>query len=73
METSDRFLPSASIHKVIPVGDDIVYRAAGVTKRDATVHAARSLFLLLLFRKPAVNFKPIIDPFRDWTPLRQLA
>jgi len=31
------------VDQVVPVRDEVVYRAAGVAERHATVHAARSL------------------------------
>src|SRR5262249_34333386 len=40
---ADRVLPLVAIDQVVPVRDQIVDRTAAVAKRDAAIHAARSL------------------------------
>src|SRR5271169_4229773 len=51
MQHADGFAPAAAINQIVPVGNDIVQRTAGVAKRHAAVHAPRALFAKLLFWK----------------------
>ena len=37
------FLPAAAIDQVIPVGNDVGQRAAGMAEGHAAIHAARAL------------------------------
>ena len=55
-------LPLVLEHKVIPLGNDIGNRAAGIglAERNAAVHATRRLVLQLLFRKTRRNLLPIL-------------
>ena len=41
--TSSALLPLMAVHEIVPVGNDVVDRAAGLAERDAAVHAARAL------------------------------
>src|SRR5262245_64343945 len=43
VQVDDRVLPVAAIDEVVPVGDLVVHRTAGVAIRDAAIHAARRL------------------------------
>src|SRR5438874_2006304 len=43
VEHLDRVLPVLAVNEVVPVGDDVVDRAARHAERDAAVHAARAL------------------------------
>ncbi len=43
VQYADRAPPLAFPHQVVPVGDEVVDRAALVTERNAAVHAARAL------------------------------
>src|SRR5690606_25711730 len=43
MQVRQRPLPVAMIDEVVPVGDLVVHRAAGVTIGNAAIHAARGL------------------------------
>src|SRR5262249_38089997 len=61
MEIDDRVLPVAAVDEVVPVGDLVVHRAAGVTVRDAAVHAARRLVARRLLRQRLVEFAPMTD------------
>ena len=36
-------LPAVAIDQIVPVGNDVVHRAAGVAERHAAIHAARAL------------------------------
>jgi len=40
----ERGTPISPVNEIIPVGDDVVHRARLMTKRDAAIHAARTLF-----------------------------
>src|SRR5947207_8653164 len=51
MQVDARGRPVAAIDEIVPVRDLIVDRAAGVTIRDAAVHAARRLVARRLFRE----------------------
>ena len=39
----DRALPVLAVDEVVPVGNDVVDRAAAHAERDAAIHAARAL------------------------------
>ena len=45
VEVLQRAAPVAAVDEVVPVGDLVVDRAAGVTERDAAIHAAGGLLL----------------------------
>ena len=47
----ERLSPVAAIDEVVPVGDLVVDRAAGVTIGDAAIHAARRLVAVRLLRQ----------------------
>jgi len=51
-----RLLPLIFVHHVIPVRDDVIDRTPAMTKRDAAVHAARTLLIELLFLERGINF-----------------
>ena len=36
-------LPAAAVHQIVPVGNEVVQRAAGVAEGHAAIHAARAL------------------------------
>jgi hypothetical protein len=59
-------LPAAVVDQVVPVGNEVVDRAAGVAEGDAAIHAARALLALFFFRKRLVNFEPVVDPLFDF-------
>ncbi len=61
VQAADRALPAVVVDQVVPVGDEVVDRAAGVAEGHAAVHAARALLALLLFRKWLVDFEPVLD------------
>ena len=45
VQVLQRALPVAAVDEVVPVGDLVIDRAAGVAERDAAIHAARGLLL----------------------------
>src|SRR6266478_2869770 len=44
----ERLAPLMPIDEIVPVRDDVVDRAAGLTERDATIHAPRALLRRLV-------------------------
>src|SRR5262249_11094415 len=58
-------LPVAGVDEVVPVGDLVVDRAAGVTIRDAALHAARRLVARLLRRQRDDELAPVFDALLD--------
>ena len=61
MQVEDRVLPVVAIDEIVPVGDLVVHRAAGVTVRNAAVHAARRLVARRLFRQRNDELAPMAD------------
>ena len=56
--------PILAKYEVVPVGDDVVNRAAVITKRYAAIHAARRLFAGLLIREMQNEFTPMFEAAR---------
>src|SRR5690606_11030105 len=50
-QVAARFLPVAGIDEIVPVGDLVVDRAAGVAIGDAAIHAARRLVARAVLRQ----------------------
>ena len=57
VQTADRFLPAAAIDQIVPVGNDVGERAAGVAERHAAIHAARALRAAPSPRETAGRFR----------------
>ncbi len=72
----ERLAPLLPVDEVIPVGNDVVDRAAGLTEWDAAVHAARALLrrLIVLEREDefAVVAHALADRQRDFGNSLQL-
>src|SRR4029079_1846923 len=70
-----RVLPSSSIHEIVPFGNQIHHRTAGIslTKGHAAIHATRTLDLELVLRARLIHLLPIENTQRDRLPLRALA
>ena len=60
-----RLLPVGVIDEVVPVGDLVVDRAAGVTIGDAAVHAAGCLDLRLLLAQGLHELAPMLHALSD--------
>ena len=75
MERLERVFPTATIDEVVPLGNQVHDRTAGVAlaKWHAAVHAARALGLELLFGDRLVHFLPVEHAQLDRFPLRALA
>ena len=64
VQLPNRFLPAPAIHQIVPVGNQIVDRAARLAERHAAIHAARALLLERLLGKIEIDFEPVVDPLR---------
>ena len=53
--------PTVVVDEIVPVGDEIVDRAAGVAEGHAAVHAASALLALLFFGEWLVDFEPVAN------------
>src|SRR5207237_3451192 len=53
--------PAIAIDEVVPVGDQVAERAAGVAERHAAVHAARALLLQLGHRQQHDELLEVLD------------
>ena len=69
VQRAHRFFPAALVHQVVPVGNEVVQRAARVAERHAAIHAARALRPQLLLGRSRINLEPVVDPFGDRPPL----
>ena len=65
VEAADGGFPAAVVDEVVPVGDEVVDRAAGVAEGHAAIHAASALLALLLFGERLVDFEPVLDALFD--------
>ena len=61
VEAANGGFPTVVVDEIVPVGDEIVDRAAGVAEGHAAVHAASALLALLLFREWLVDFEPVAN------------
>ena len=61
VEAANGRFPAVVVDEIVPVGDEVVDRAAGVAKGHTAVHAACALLALLLFRERLVDFEPVFD------------
>src|SRR3569833_3599412 len=71
MKAANRALPTAVVSKVVPVRNQGVDRTAGMTERNAAIHAAGALFALLFFGDRLVDLEPVLDALFDG-PARRL-
>ena len=65
VQAADGCLPAAVVGQVVPVGNEVVDRAAGVAEGHAAIHAASALLALLFLRKWLVDFEPVLEPLLD--------
>jgi len=56
------FFPLLAVNQIIPVGDDVVDRAAVVAERDAAIHAAGGLLACLFVVQYLDKLFPVLDP-----------
>ena len=64
VQDANRILPLVVIDEVVPVGNDVVDRAAGVAERNAAIHAARRLRAHAFFRERLIDLEIIVDALR---------
>ena len=68
----ERVLPAVAADQIVPVGDEVVDRAAVVTERNAAIHAARALPRDLGRRQRQHEFLVVLEaltrPFRRTGP-----
>ena len=81
VQTIERFLPEPAIDEIVPLGNEVVDRAAarhaadepaGVAIRNAAVHATRRLLAQLAVVSVRVKLVPIRDAFHRVAIERQL-
>ena len=70
VQRADGFAPAAAIDQIVPVGNDVVQRAAGVAEGNAAIHAARALRADFLLGKRLVDLEPVVDALGDGTARR---
>ncbi|MDB6037482.1 MAG: hypothetical protein JWM99_1323, partial [Verrucomicrobiales bacterium] len=74
-------MPEAAIDEIVPFRNEVINRTArshstqegaGMTERNAAVHAARPLFPKLCLIEVEVEFVPVLNALKRWTIQRQL-
>ena len=73
VQHADGFAPVAAVNQIIPIGNDVVQRAAGVAEGHAAIHAACALFADFLFGEIEIDLEPVVDTFRNGAPRWRLA
>src|SRR6185437_99678 len=73
MQHANRLLPLIAVNEIVPVRNNVVYRAAGVAKRNAAIHAARRLSAHAVFGEFVIDFEIVVDALRYGPPYRSLA
>ena len=68
MEAANGGLPAVAVDEIVPVGNEVVDRAAGVAKRHTAIHAASALLALFLLGERLVDFEPILDALVGLAP-----
>src|SRR5579859_2149815 len=71
VQDADRRTPAIAINEIVPIGNDVVQRAAGVAERHPAIHAASTLGADLVFAEVLIDLEPIVDPFGYRTALRR--
>ena len=65
VQSAHGFAPAVAIDQVVPVGDEVVERAAGVAEGDAAIHAAGGLGFDFRVGEVLVDFEIVVDAVRD--------
>src|SRR5579872_1225187 len=60
VQLANRFLPTAAIDEIVPVGNQIVDRASCLAEGNPTIHTARALIAQSFLGKVDIDFEPII-------------
>src|SRR5258708_1466159 len=61
----ERLAPVVAVNEIVPVGNDVVHRAAGLAEGNAAVHAARALLRHLLVGERPYEFLVDLDALRN--------
>ena len=72
VQRANRIPPAAPIHHIIPIRNEIVQRASGMTKRDAAIHTTSTLYLQPVFGQGLINGEEVLDALLDRPPFRRL-
>ena len=67
VQHADGLAPAIAIDQIVPIGNDVVQRAAGMAKRHAAIHAARALGANFVLGKILIDFEPVVDAL-DYRP-----
>ena len=67
VQLAHRFFPASVVHEVVPIRNQVVDGTSCLAKRNAAVHAARTLGSKILFRKILIDLEPIVDALSNWT------
>src|SRR5262249_38536015 len=59
VKLADGLAPLVVVHEVVPIGNDVGERAAGVAERHAAIHAACGLGAERVLREELVDFEPV--------------
>src|SRR5262249_12596796 len=65
VQIARRLLPVAGIDEIVPIGDLVVDRAAGVIIRNPAIHAARGLLTRFLLGQRLHELAPMANPLFD--------
>src|SRR5450432_1995621 len=63
MQDVERLAPLMPVYEVVPVGNDVVHRAAGLTERNPAIHAARALLRRIVVLERKYEFAIATDAF----------
>ncbi len=67
------FFPSSGVNEFVPVGNQVIHRAAVVAERDPAIHASNGLNANLRFGKRLVDFEPVVDALGHGAARRDFA
>src|SRR5580700_7760850 len=60
MQHADSFAPAVAIDQIVPVRNHVVQWTAGMTERNAAIHAARALGTDFIVRKFLIDLEPVV-------------
>src|ERR1035437_8128174 len=72
VQLAHRLLPAPLVDQIVPIGNDVGERAAGVAEGDAAIHAARGLVAQVVLGERQVDFEPVLDAHGGVAALGQL-
>ncbi len=65
--------PAAAVDQIVPIGNQVGERAAGMAERNAAIHAARALRAESFLREGLIDFEPVLDALGGRTALGHFA